>query len=84
MWTGVQAIPQIGAGQTIRYFTWGWPPQWHVVWHVMPVTPSAGSPSLDWDVAVERSNQSQCTHWITVTNHASKAVNFELRFAVLS
>lgn len=84
MWTGVQATPTIGGGATIRYFTWGWPASRHVLWHVMPVTSSGGSPSLDWDTAVERASQSQCTYWITVTNRRSTPVTFELRFAVMS
>lgn len=84
MWTGVQATPSIGAGQSVRYFTWGWPAQSHVLWHLMPTTPAIGSPSLDWDVAVERANQAQCTYWITVKNLTSKTVTFEMRFAVLS
>jgi hypothetical protein len=84
MWTGVQAIVSIGAGQKQLYFTWGWPAQLHVLWHVMPTTAAIGAPSLDWDVSVERANQTQCTYWITVTNLTSKALNFEMRFAVLS
>jgi hypothetical protein len=84
MWTGVQASPTIGAGQTKLYFTWGWPADRHVLWHVMPITPAVGAPSLDWDVSVERANQTQCTYWITVKNLASKTLTFELRFVVLS
>jgi hypothetical protein len=84
MWTGVQATEAIGAGQSQLYFTWGWPADWHVLWHVMSDTATSGAPSLDWQVAVERSNQTQCTYWITVKNLTSVALTFELRFAVLS
>lgn len=84
MWTGVQANVSIGGGQTKRYFTWGWPAQLHVLWQVMPSTAALGAPSLDWDVSVERANQAHCTYWITVKNLTSKALTFELRFAVLS
>jgi hypothetical protein len=49
----------------------------------MPITPKRGAPELDWDVAVERANASQCTYWITVKNLTSITVTFEGRYAVL-
>src|SRR4029077_13143432 len=33
MWTGVQWTGTIPAGATRRWFTWGWPNLWHVVWY---------------------------------------------------
>ena len=84
MWTGIQANATIGSHQTKLYFTWGWPADRHVLWHVMPTTAAIGAPSLDWDVSVERANQTQCTYWITVKNLTAKALSFELRFAVFS
>jgi hypothetical protein len=50
----------------------------------MSTSVHAGAPQLDWDVAVERADGSQCTYWITVTNLTSAPVTFEGRFAVLS
>jgi glycyl-tRNA synthetase alpha subunit len=50
----------------------------------MSATPALGAPSIDWDVAVERANQTQCTYWITVKNLTSQTLTFEGRFAVLS
>ena len=84
MWTGVQWQGTIPAGATKRWFTWGWPTAWHVVWYLMPTSPQAGAPELEWDVAVERANGSQCTYWITVHNLTPQNVTFEGRFAVLS
>ena len=84
MWTGVQATINIPGGQQQRCFTWGWPADLHVLWHLMPVTPTLGNPSLDWDVAVERYSQAHCTYWITVTNLTSQALTYDVRFAVLS
>jgi hypothetical protein len=84
MWTGVQWTGTIPANATWQWFTWGWPAAWHVVWYLMPTTPRVGAPELDWDVAVERANASQCTYWITVRNFTSGQVTFEGRFAVLS
>jgi glycyl-tRNA synthetase alpha subunit len=51
---------------------------------MMPVSPHAGAPQLEWDVAVERVNAAQCTYWITVKNLTSKQVTFEMRYAILS
>jgi hypothetical protein len=84
MWTGAQWTGTIGPNQTKQWFTWGWPAGRHVVWYLMPITPKSGAPELDWDVAVERANASQCTYWITVKNLASITVTFEGRYAVLS
>lgn len=84
MWTGVQWTDTIPAGATQRWFTWGWPAAWHVVWYLMSTSPHAGAAQLDWDVAIERANASDCTYWITVINLTSNAVTFEGRFAVLS
>ena len=60
------------------------PPAWHVVWYMMPISPKPGAPELDWEVAVERANATQCTYWITVKNLTSVSVTYEGRFAVLS
>jgi hypothetical protein len=84
MWTGVQWTGTIAPNTTHRWFTWGWPAAWHVVWYMMPTSPQPGAPELGWDVAVERANATQCTYWITVKNPTANAVTFEGRFAVLS
>jgi hypothetical protein len=84
MYTGVQFIGTIGANATARWFTWGWNTNAHVVWYMMPTSPQVGNPQLDWDVAVERANATQCTYWITVKNLTGANVNFEGRYAVLS
>lgn len=84
MITGVQWRGTIAPGATHRWFTWGWSANLHVVWYLMPTSPRSGAPQLDWDVAVERANSSQCTYWITVKNLTSHTVSFEGRYAVLS
>jgi hypothetical protein len=84
MYTGVQFIGTIGPNATARWFTWGWNVNAHVVWYMMPTSPVPGNPQLDWDVAVERANTTQCTYWITVKNLTGANVNFEGRYAVLS
>jgi len=84
MYTGVQFTGTLNAGQTARWFTYAWPTVWHVVWYMMPTSPKVGAPQVDWDVAVERANATQCTYWITVKNLTSSAMTFQARYAILS
>ena len=84
MTTGVQWTGTLGPGASSRWRSDGWPAASHVVWSVVPTSPQAGAPQLDWDVAVERANATQCTYWITVKNLTSATVTFEGRYAVLS
>ncbi|MGW5239295.1 hypothetical protein ACWEOW_10220 [Monashia sp. NPDC004114] len=84
MWTNVQFTGTLPAGASQRWFTFGWPASWHVVWYMMPTTVRNGAPEIDWDVAVERADANSCTYWITVKNLASVPVTFEGRYAVLN
>jgi hypothetical protein len=73
------------AGNTSRrWFTFGWPANWHVVWTIMPTLICPGTPTLSWSVAVERASATQATYWITVTNSSPHTVRFEGRYDVLS
>lgn len=83
MWTGTQFTGTLSAGASARWFTYGWPANWNVVWYMMPTTPNAGNPELEWSVAVERADPSNATYWITVTNLSGAQIDFEGRFAVL-
>jgi hypothetical protein len=56
----------------------------HVIWYMMATSPRSGAPQVDWDVAVERANNNQCTYWITVKNLTAQTVTFEGRYAILS
>jgi len=84
MWTNVQFTGTLPAGATQRWFTFGWPASWHVIWYMQPTTVRLGSPSIDWDVAVERADANSVTYWITVTNLAPQPIAFEGRYAVLN
>jgi len=84
MWTGVQFTGSLASGASQRWFTYGWPVQWHVVWYMMPTSPRTGAPQLGWSVSVERANATQCTYWIAVKNLTPATVTFEGRYAVLS
>lgn len=84
MYTGVQWTGTLQPNQTTRWFTWGWSATLHVVWYMMPTSPRSGAPQVEWEIAVERANSTQCTYWITVRNLTNAAVTFEGRYAVLS
>jgi hypothetical protein len=84
MQTNVQFTGSLSAGATQRWFSWGWPASWHVVWYMMPTTVGTGAPAVDWDVAVERADANACTYWITVKNLTTQPVTFEGRYAVLN
>jgi hypothetical protein len=78
-WTGTLA-----ANASRRWFTWGWPATWHIVWTVMPTSITPGGPQLSWVTQVERANSEFATYWITVRNLTAQTVNFEGRFCILS
>ncbi|HSI81487.1 MAG TPA: hypothetical protein VK919_12645 [Solirubrobacterales bacterium] len=84
MYTGVQFTGTLTAGQSRRWFTWGWTASKHVVWYMMPTTPRSGAPELNWTVEVERADANACTYWLTVKNLTPVSVTFEGRYAVLN
>ena len=81
---GTQWTGSLAGGQTMRWFTFGWPATWHMVWTVMPVTPRPGSPQISWTTQVERASSEHATYWITVFNLTPDPVTFEGRYAILS
>jgi hypothetical protein len=82
-WIGVQFTGVLPAKATRRWFTYGWPAHWHVVWNVVPTSPRRGGPQISWSVQVERASDRHITYWISITNHTSEPVNIEARYAVL-
>ena len=84
MRVGVQFTGTIPAGRTYRWFTYNWPQQWHVVWHVVPTSLRRGAPQIDWDVEVERMSSKYIAYWITIKNLTPASVNIEARYAILN
>ena len=80
---GVQWFGSIAPHDSRRWFTYGWPAAWNVLWTIMPSTICPGAPQLSWSVEVERSNAVQCTYWITVNNLTRDPVKFEGRYDIL-
>ena len=81
---GVQWTGTLAANQSQRWFTWGWPATWHILWTVMPTTPRPGAPQVSWTVQVERANAEYVTYWVTVRNLTPDPVTFEGRYCILS
>ncbi|MCW2898693.1 MAG: hypothetical protein JWO67_958 [Streptosporangiaceae bacterium] len=81
---GVQWTGTLAGSQTKRWFSWGWPATWHVLWTVMPTSVRSGAPQVSWTVQVERGDAEYVTYWIAVTNLTPDPVTFEGRFAILS
>jgi hypothetical protein len=83
-WVGVQFRGRVAAHSTHRWFTFGWPACWHVVWTVVPVTVRNGAPQIRWRVQVERATSGAITYWISITNLVDTDVDIEARYAVLA
>jgi hypothetical protein len=81
---GVQWTGSLDGSQVGRWFTWGWPATWHVLWTIMPTSPRPGAPQVSWTVQVERASAEYATYWITVQNLTPDPVIFEGRYCVLS
>jgi hypothetical protein len=81
---GLQWTGALAAAETRRWFTYGWPATWHILWTVMPITPRPGAPQLRWTVEVERGDSERATYWITVRNLTPAPLQFEGRYAILS
>lgn len=77
---GVQFTGILGAGQTVCWYSWGWPAAWHVIWHAIPVTPGT---RIKWQIQTERAANNYITYWICITNLSTVQAQVEGRFAVL-
>ncbi len=83
MTVGTQFSGSLNAGASGRWFTYNWRADRQVVWTVVPTSPHAGSPQIEWDVAVERASATMITYWLTIRNLSAATVSFEARYAVL-
>ena len=66
MVVGTQFAGSIKAHGTTRWFTFGWPAGWNVIWTVVSTSPVVGAPQVEWDVGVERATAANITYWITI------------------
>jgi hypothetical protein len=84
MVVGTQFTGSVAAGSSARWFTWGWPATWHVIWNVISTSPVVGNPQVEWDVAVERASTTDITYWITIRNITGSPINIEARYAIMN
>lgn len=84
MRVGIQFSGTVAAGSARRWFTYNWPPAWHVVWTVVPTTATPGAPQIEWDVAVQRASATATTYWITIRNVSAAPVDVEARYEVMN
>ena len=82
--TGVQFRGTVPAGRTRKWFTHGWPAEWHVIWTVVPVSRGPAGAQVRGQVQAERAADGTLTYWITVTNGSREAVDVEGRYTVLN
>jgi hypothetical protein len=82
--TGVQFTGTLPANQMQKSYTFNWNPANHVVWYIVPTSVNSSSPEIQWTVAVQRTSNTACTYWISVTNLTAAAVTFEARYAILA
>jgi hypothetical protein len=88
MYTGVHSTGTLPANQTHRVFASAFERRLHIIWTVVPTTPSGSltSPQLEWDVAVTHNpGTAQLANYIvSVRNLTATTVSYELRYAVLN
>jgi hypothetical protein len=88
MYTVVHSTGTLSPNQTQRVFASGFERRLHIIWTVVPTTPSGNlsNPQLDWDVAVTHNpGTAQVANYIvSVRNLTAASVSFELRYAVLN
>ena len=75
-----QFVGSLNPGQTVSWFTFGYPIDWFVVWSLRPTTNGG---KIKWDVAIERAANNTFTYWLTVTNVGPVTTNFEGKYAIL-
>jgi len=74
---GTQFTATLAPGQGQTWFTWGWDPNYLVIWSARPTTQPA-QVRLD-QVSVEY-EELGITYWLTVTNTGSWPATFEARY----
>ncbi len=84
MVVGTQFTGSLPAHGAKRWFTFGWPQAWQVVWTVVSSTPVSGAPQVEWDIGVERASSTDITYWITIRNLTASAINIEGRYAIMN
>ena len=81
---GVQIVDTIPPNTQQGYFTYGWDQSLDVVWMVVPTTPAPGQAQIEWEGGVERTDNSNVTYHVRITNLTAAPVAVEGRYAILN
>lgn len=74
---GTQFAASLASGQTMTWFTWGWDPNYLVIWSMRPTSQPA-QVRLD-QLSLEYTDLG-ITYWLTVTNTGPWPATFEARY----
>jgi len=77
---GTQFTGTIQPGETQKWFTFNWAPEWLIQWSVRPTTLGG---KVTWSEEIARASNGTLTYWLTIRNTGSAATNFEARYARL-
>lgn len=77
--TGTQFTGTLNPGQSQRWFTFNWSPNWVVHWSVRPTIPQG---RITWSEEIERATNGRFTYWLTVRNSGSVRASFEAKYAL--
>lgn len=81
---GVQFKGSLPASSTRRWVTYNWPSNLHVIWNIVPVSPSGdGSPLIDWKVLTQRQGSTTLKYFVEVTNMGTAEIEIEGRYTIL-
>jgi hypothetical protein len=74
---GTQFTANLPSGQTQTWFTWGWDPNYLVIWSARPTTQAA---QVRLDAVSLEYGELGITYWLTITNTGSAPATFEARY----
>ncbi len=74
---GTQFTGSVDVGQTVSYFTFGWPTDEIVYWSMHPTTVNG---RVDWTVDVRLNENDRFTYYLTITNRGSVNTSFEAKY----
>ena len=78
VFAGTQFSASIPGGETLTWYTGGWPRDLLVRWSLIPTSASsADEPQLAWSVSTELMSDNSLRYWIEVQNLSSVQVDFD-------
>jgi len=75
--SGTQFTASVDAGETVAYFTFGWPTDEIMYWSMHPTTTDG---RVDWTVDIRLTSNNTFTYYITIRNTGSVDTSFAARY----